>query len=273
MDLNDLTILIIGYDPYKDVWDIFFKLYEKNWKNHPKTILSTNTLTPCYPNVKVISNGIEAEWSLKVINACNEIDTKYVCLLLEDFFIGDLIDNNIIIDRLNIMADNNIKYLKLLDQRKNKKDSYKDNTYINIIMKNLEYGISLQPAIWDKTFLLELIGEKNYNAWVFELLQAKNPIQNISQIDCLEDISNPLNIIHGIVQQEYLPKSVKKLKKIGIDVRGGVRPVMNKSKYFKYKLKLLTSYNSPRFLKKPLKFIGRKIGVDFVSDRELGGIE
>jgi hypothetical protein len=271
MNLDDLTVLIIGFDPYKDVWDIFFELFNKNWKDHPRTLLSTNTLTPQYPNIEVIPNSEEAEWSMKVINACQKIETKYICLLLEDFFISSSVDNELISQRLNMMKQGNIQYLKLLDQRVNNKEIYENNEEIGIIETGLQYGISLQPAIWEKTFLLNLIGKENYNAWIFELNQVKNPIQNINGVNCLEDFSNPLHIIHGVVQQEYLPQAVRSLKKLGIDVTKGKRRIMSGKKYFKYKVKLIACFHSPIFLKKPLKRIGRLMGVDFVSDRELGG--
>ena len=50
-DDKDLSILIIGYDGYKDVWDIDIKLLNKYWSNRPKTPIY-NMVTTNNKNIK-----------------------------------------------------------------------------------------------------------------------------------------------------------------------------------------------------------------------------
>lgn len=83
---DNISLLIIGYDPYIDVWDHYFELLNKYWPDRPCTYLATNLVVPTYQNVNVIVCGEDCEWSSKVHKALKKIPTDYVVLLLEDFF-------------------------------------------------------------------------------------------------------------------------------------------------------------------------------------------
>lgn len=89
INYDNISLLIIGYDPYKDVWDHYFELLNKYWPDRPQTFLASNILMPNYENVTVIPCGEDAEWSKKVYTAIDAIPTDYVVLLLEDFSLHD----------------------------------------------------------------------------------------------------------------------------------------------------------------------------------------
>ncbi|WP_050636209.1 hypothetical protein [Candidatus Stoquefichus sp. SB1] len=268
---DDIALLIIGYDPYVDVWNHYFDLLNKYWKIRPKTYLATNSLTPVYDNVEVIPVGENAEWSKKVYVASNKIKEKYIVLLLEDFFTTTFVNNDCFVELFDIIKKNNIDYCKLLNQSKIKGICFQNYSYLHIIDKNENYGISLQPSIWNKDFLLTLLGNENYNAWIFELNQIENKIQNEKYINCIADDRNVLEITHTVVQSKYLRKAVRTFKRQKYYFNLKDREQMSLLETVKYRSKLYFSEYSPAILKKPLKGIGRLMGVDFVSDRELGG--
>lgn len=56
---------------------------------------------------------------------------------------------------------------------KNRNLYYKKRKYLHIIPENDEYSVSLQAAIWEKSFLNDLLGEGSYNTWNFELNRVK----------------------------------------------------------------------------------------------------
>ena len=268
--LNDVSLLIIGYDPYKDVWDHYFELLEKYWPERPKTYLATNELVPEYKNVTVIPAGKDAEWSKKVIVALEKIETPFVVLLLEDFFTTRPVDSSKLAELLNCMKEGNLNYCKLLNQSKIKGKIYDDKKYLRITNSDDEYGISLQPSIWRKEFLSETVGTENYNAWIFEFNQVKNKIQNRNGIDCIGDRRNVLEITHTVVQSKYLRKAVRVFKKQDYEINLSARPMLSKKDNFKYRLKrAVASKKPPKFAKNVFKKIGKLLKVDFVSDRQL----
>ena len=269
--MNDISLLIIGYDPYVDVWNHYFYLLNKYWPNRPTTYLATNVLKPEYNGVNVLQIGENAEWSFKVSKALDMIDSEYVVLLLEDFFTTYKVDEQYFINLVNIIKSNNIDYCKLLNQSKIKGEKYMHYKNLHIIPKNDGYGISLQPAIWKKTFLKDTVGDGNYNAWIFEFNQVKNKKQNSSGVNCIVDDSNPLEITHAIVQRKYLRKAVKVFKKQGYKIDISERDRLTILNNFKYNLKCIVSEYCPKKFVKLAKQIGKLMGVDFVSDRQIGG--
>lgn len=266
---NNVSLLIIGYDPYKDVWDHYFELLEKYWQDRPLTYLASNELNPQYSRVQVIPAGIDAEWSMKVITSLPHIKTEYVILLLEDFFTTSHVDNEQIDELISYMDTYKLNYCKLLNQSKIRGKKFIKKNYLRVIDSNDEYGISLQPAIWRKSFLSEVVGRENYNAWIFEFSQVRDRRQNRNGIDCIGDRRNVLKITHAVVQSKYLRKAVRVFKRQKYKINLEKRPMFSITENFKYRAKCFFSEHSPKILKPFLKKIGKKIGVDFVSDRQL----
>ena len=266
---QNVSLLIIGFDPYKDVWDHYFELLEKYWPDRPKTYLATNVLIPDYKNVTVIPAGADAEWSKKVNVALPGIDTDYVVLLLEDFFTTSPVSNQDLNELVDCMVKHKLNYCKLLNQAKIKGDVFDNKSYLRVIGDSEEYGISLQPAIWNKEFLLKTVGPENYNAWIFEFKQVKQKNQNRNGIDCIADKRNVLKITHAVVQSKYLRRAVKVFEKQNYHIDTTQRPKLSKKENFMYRLKCVVAENTPKWLVPTLKKVGKRMGVDFVSDRQL----
>ncbi len=269
--LEDVSVLIVGFDGYKDVWDRDFELMNKYWAVRPKTYLATSELDPQYKNVEVISSGPNSEWSKKVQTALNRISTPYVILMLEDFFITDYVENRKLEATIKLIEKNDIKFYQLLvqliRQTWEKGEKYKGYKYIKIIPPKKKYGINLQAAIWNREFLKEVVGKGNYNAWQFEINQLKRENLNKKKKEFLIDVRNILNITHSVVQSKYLRGAKRKLARIGIVIPETERQQLSFVNNFKYEFKLFMYSVTPRFLVKPFKSIGRLFKVDFVTDR------
>lgn len=268
---KDLAILIIGFDGYVDVWNHDIEFLNKYWAERPKTYLANSELRPNYKNVEIINAGKGSEWSRKVQIALEQIDTPYVLLLLEDFFITDYVDNERLEKIMRVIEKDNIKFyqvlVQLIKQTWERGKPYKGNKRIHIIPQNKKYGLNLQAAIWNKEFLKKTVGEGNYNAWEFEVKQLGVRNYNLKKIEYLIDDRNVLNITHAIVQSKYLRGAIKKLKSMGIVIPESERRQLNRVENFKYQFKLFMYSVTPKFLIKPFKVIGRFFKVDFVTDR------
>lgn len=268
---KDLSVLIIGYDGYKDVWDIDMYLLNKYWSNRPKTYLATSVLKPQYDGVEILAAGEKSEWSKKAYNALKEIKTKYVLLMLEDFFVSSPVDNNLVLDSLQLIKDNNIKFYQILVQliksSWEKGKPFLGNKHIKIIPQRKKYPLNLQAAIWDREFLMNAIGTDNYNAWQFEIKQISSNTINVEKIEYLIDDRNILNIEHTIVQSKYLRAPLKRLKRREPCIDFSGREVLSRKENLKYRFKLLMYSLTPQCLVKPFKKIGKLLSIDFVTDR------
>lgn len=268
----NVALLIIGFDGYKDVWDSYFYLLNKYWdKNErPKTYLLTSELTPHYDGVITIAAGKGAEWSTKTRVGVENIKEDYVVLLLEDFFTTRKVDTKKLQHVVEIMQRDNLKYCRILDQKRMYGPKYKGEKHILIIPRKDKYGICLEPGIWNKEFLREMVGTENYNPWLFEFKMLDLQLHNKDRIDTIQENSNILEITHGIVQSQYLPQCIRIFKRQGYEFDLSHRKVFSFKDNFKYRLKCFVNFHSPEWSKPFLKSIGRAIGVDFVSDRIKG---
>ncbi|HFR4093045.1 TPA: hypothetical protein ACHWJB_001758 [Streptococcus suis] len=269
-NLNNVSLLIIGYDPYEDVWNHYFELLNKYWKERPKTYLATNSLAPIYEGVTVIPAGDDAEWSKKVQKSLSLIETDYVILLLEDFFTTNFVDNNRLNDLLEIISENEIKYCKLLNQAKFRGKTFKNYNFLRVTPNSDGYAISLQPSIWDKQFLSDCVGDENYNAWIFELYKVRDYIPNKVTIDVISDDRNVLEITHAIVQSQYLRKAVRVFSRQNYLFDYTKRGIMSFSDTIRYRVKIFFAQYTPKFLWDSFKLIGRLMKVNFVSDKYKG---
>lgn len=268
---NDISLLFIGFDGYIDVWNHCFELLNEYWPIRPKTYLACSELYPTYKNIEVINAGKNSEWSKKAQIALEQIKTKYVLLMLEDFFIYDYVDNSQIAEVMQLIKENGIKFyqlsVQLIHQRLIRGKPYKNNKHIHVIRKDKKYPLNLQAAIWDKNYLKKRIGNGNYNAWMFEIKQLNFREYNAEHIDCLIDDRNICRILHTVVQSKYLPGAIKKLNKYGYYINESEREFLNKRENFKYMLKLFMYEITPNFLIRPIKMVGKLMKVDFVTDR------
>ncbi|MGN4848678.1 hypothetical protein [Bacillus cereus group sp. MYBK134-1] len=265
---NNMAIVVVSYDGYSDLWDDFFQLLNENWGNRTyPTYLVNNTKQPNYTGVKVLNCGENAQWSTRTREAIKSIQEPYICLLLEDYFIGAEVDNNQIKEAINLMEKDKLKYYKLSTFSKIKTEKYKESLHLHNIPGDLEYGVSLQAAIWDKEYLLKLIGDEDYNAWKFEIDRIRETERAKEEVlvGCVFDNRNILNICHGVAQGKYLPPAVKYFEKRGRLLNTNSRPVMTKKEYMYYCTKGIVSQIIPNKLKNGIKVFLKFFGFKFVS--------
>lgn len=260
---DDLTILIVSYDGYKDMWTDFFNCKEKNWPNCPyETVLANNQENFHFKGVRVVNCGKHAQWSTRARIALETIKTKYVCFMLEDFFISQNVDTLVVEDILSTMKSNQIRYYKLLSLSKFNTPYFNKQKGERIIPANLRYGISLMAAIWDRDYFLSIIGPGDYNPWKFEV-DRNMEILTAKETDPISGIYNErniLNICHMVVQGKYLYSAVKKMKRLGYDVNIGSRGCHSISFMIIYWLKQLVYplYNRSSTIKKIVELVGVK---------------
>lgn len=259
MTSGDLTILIVSYDGYMDMWPMFFKCMHDNWPDCPyEVVLANNEASFEFDKVRVIHCGKDAQWSTRTRKALESISSKYVCFLLEDFFISKTVKTNEIKDVLQTMDSYSVKYYKLMSLSKIKTQYFNKERGERIIPSNLKYGISLLAAIWDRNYFLDLIGKEDYNPWRFEI-DRNNEAEVADDTVCgIYNERNLLNICHMVVQGKYLPSSLKKMKNNGYNISFEARGVHSRFFEKKNRLKdvIYPIFRKSSFLMKMASFLG-----------------
>lgn len=169
---NNYTILINSCDAYDDLWFPFFSLLKKYW-NPFEVRLILNTETKSYSmdglNIECIHpQNANVPYGQRMLNVLEQISTPYVIPLLDDFFLREKIDCEMIEQIINWMEnDKSIVYFNcdntpVYEEWENEKyPGFHRIPYGNV------YTLNMQAAVW-RTQKLIKYWKANVSPWDWE---------------------------------------------------------------------------------------------------------
>ena len=169
--MKDTSVLIYSCDAYSDVWEPFFTLFYRYWEC-PYRVYIVCESKKCYvPGVTTLhANG---RWTDCIRSAVEQIPTKYVIGMCEDFFMRRKVKDQVIRNCASEMdANPNIACFNFEKEY----GWVLPSDYPNFGRKpdGGEYRQSCQPTLWRKNILLELL-QRSMNAWEWELSSGSAP--------------------------------------------------------------------------------------------------
>lgn len=186
MSYRDITFLICSCDKYEDAWHPFFELLHIFAGELPgcKFVLNTETKqfhSPHY-DVQTINTPQTATWSQRLRHVMEQIDTEFVFLLLDDFFIKSPFDHQRFQKVLQFMRDDPLVGIvniaprnipeaeaELLDDPSGDISVHggpEEQFYVRDPAAE-QIRIGFAPTIWRTGFLLSLIRDHE-DIWRFE---------------------------------------------------------------------------------------------------------
>ena len=261
--LKNLSIIVHSCDSYFDSWNPFFFLFFKYWNDIPFPVyLCTETLEYSHTKVKTILPG-KKEWSQRLIEALNAINTKYVLLLLDDYLLYKKVDSKRIIELMNVIEETTAACLRIFPAPppdaplSNKKG-------IGIINKGARYRVSTQATIWNTEILLSLL-KPDETVWQFEefgTMRSTNIAQPFLSVEA-DDINKnyPYTYIFtGIIRGRWTREAINLCKKENIQLDLNYRKAKPKwDPIFQSAYKL-----SPILIKHFLDFIYNRLVPSFI---------
>lgn len=250
-NINNLcSILVNSCDAYRTTWSPFFTLFDKYYKDCPFKVYLNTEKEKCNFNNVVTLNSNASSWSERLISCLQAIDTKYVILLLDDFFIQKNVDSEFILNSIKIMEEDekiNCIYFKKIST--NYLGDY--NSSFSIMDPSKKYALNFQASIWNRNDLLRLL-PKNGDAWFIEeqtylgeeklfLCMKKGSTKHLKN-----DVFNYLWSIktgYGVCKSKWLWNNPKLFKKENITVNFFELGFLKKSQYYKSAIKLRFSRN------------------------------
>lgn len=208
-----LEVLIMSCDSYNDTWLPFSILYNKYFPNNYKTYIVTETKICTYFDT-IKKTGA---WTKRLREALQELDSEYVLLMLDDYFIHDKVDLERIKETLRLFDDKTATFNFELNYRNAEtlrwpyfwKKQYNNQVYLN----------STQPSIHNRLKLIERL-DKDQTPWEWELTKLDSKyyffINNGKPI-----INTGYDINHkpwGIVQGKWSRETKELFDKEGIQV-------------------------------------------------------
>lgn len=268
---EELVLLVLSCDAYNDLWDDFFNLKDRFWPDcNYKWYLVTESMDYSRQGVEVIKCGKELNWAGRFRKAVNLVDTSFIGVFLEDYFITQRIDDSLISSLVEFMLKNNVSYLNMSNVFKSiinlkKKDYYAD--HLIRIPNHKRYGVTTEAAIWDKSFLLNKLGDGDYSAWQFEVDRCKEAESEDGiggLLLCDDRMSFHVSRYPVVIQGMFYPKAIKYFKTLGYNINVGERHLMPLKQVFLFRIKIL--FSNMKICKNSLKwFASTFLGVKFFT--------
>lgn len=233
---NNLTILIMAFDAYNDVWKPFEYFFRKNWSDckFPIAIATCTDEKGMEICDKVITTGDKMEWTARLHKALQEIDSPYVLMLLEDLYIDRKVDSKEIdkcIETLKSHQD--IGHLRLLPNLKYKADYCQDSSYGEYLPGQV-YRLSTHPAIWKREYLLKLT-EPIMSAWDFEYLGSQKCCDLPERVICTKKAV--IHFTNSVWRSKWTTEGVRLCKKNNIELNFSKRPQYTFTENIRVKMK------------------------------------
>ena len=163
-------ILVMSCDRYlKYTGELFHHCIEKYWSNHPEIYYCLETTdNPYYKTIH--SNYSVDKWSLRLVEALNQIDSDIVLVCPDDTFFRNKV-NDKVIKKLSAYIDNKLIGINLEPAF----DGYQVNEILTIRDSSKKWLSSMMPQLWNKNKLIELIAGRELSPRAVEKIGTNSP--------------------------------------------------------------------------------------------------
>jgi len=171
--MNDTSILVLSCDAYEDLWEPFFTLKSRYWNCDYKTYIATETKL-CEYAIALRHNYPISQWTTRIRKSLEEIPTKYVIVMCDDFFIRKKVRTDIIENCIYEMKDDIACF------------SFEQEYAPTLLSKffgfrlkpqNSEYLNTCQATLWDREKLIERLQDEQ-NPWEWEEAKVNSPYKH-----------------------------------------------------------------------------------------------
>jgi hypothetical protein len=262
---NRMSIFVSSPNSYSDIFKIFYECYKKYWSDCIyEFILSTNNQS--YKDITVINNYKDNDnWTDRTVNVIKNINTKYIMLFCDDIFIIDKVDNLKIEKILDYMDNNNINFCRLEPVKKGTR--IKEVSWLSRVSKHLPSAINLQYGIFNRNYLIELLGDGTLDAWSIEKKLNKDMLDAKNQLfeDVIACNSSVIEVVHGISKGKWYPSALKKLDEAQISYNISRDIISSQLEKRQRLFSAFSLYLTPKMRKK-IKHILSIFGFEFVTE-------
>ena len=243
---NDITILLTTCDAYADAWDPFFALWKKYWPDcaYPFVVNSeTKTCETDLFSVRTVYGGKGLTWSKRLKRCLNTLDSEFVLLCLEDYFLQSPVNTEIFCAALHTMEeDRNVGVIQFAIDIDTKYDPNTEiNTYFSPVpkyKKDFDNGrVFCVLSLYRTSYLKKLLLPQE-SPWEFErfgslrsqFLKEKVYRENGNHPRCFVYFIEPI-YGYAISRGKWLPNNQKQFAENGIEVDYSTLGVMTPEEY------------------------------------------
>ncbi len=229
-------------DAYSDLWLPFFNLFWRYWADCPWPVyLGTNRNSFSDRRVATLMAG-DGEWSYRLRFCLNRIQSDFVLLLLEDYFLDHSLSTGIISEKLAVLIALNGAQLRLfpLPAPDRKLPGHPD---LGVIHPRAAYRVSTQAAIWNRAHLLNILVDSE-SIWDFEWNATRRSRSfNVGYYGTYKPIIQYRQVVE---RGEWFRGAARYFGKQDIGCDFSVRPIMSRPRALKRSITTVARYFSLR---------------------------
>ena len=163
----DCTVLVTSCDAYRDVVGPFATLWRTYWPDCPfETVLLTET-QPSEGFDRVVCTGKGKSWCAMLVEALDQIDTPYVMMLMNDYYLVRPVDTANVLRRLEQAKRFDAANLRLVPNPPGRAPFGAAEEHLREFPKNVAYSVTCQTGFWNRAYLRG-IAARCRSAWEFE---------------------------------------------------------------------------------------------------------
>lgn len=175
--IKDCTLLLSTYDGGEDLWEGFFTSLKYQWPELDMPIVvNTETKIAKFPGYEIRTINVPKKnmaWGKRLKLVLKQIETDYILLFLEDYWLDDRVDNEYFEGSLQWLRDNpdisTFSYYPCLPGE-NIDDGQFDR--MELRPQKCEYKFNCQVAIWRKDMLIKYI-RNHEDPWEWEVYASR----------------------------------------------------------------------------------------------------
>jgi hypothetical protein len=211
----DVSAVVASYDGSADIWPGFFGLVSRFWPDLPYPLyLVSNHLAFPDQRVTALRVGDDLSWSETLARGLEGVSSRYVLLILDDFFLTAPVDTALVLRMHAAMVAKGAAYLRLVPNPK-ADTPYVDMPEIGTIVKGAPYRTSLQMAFWDRRVLLDLL-RRQESAWDFEIKGSRRSDEMNEPFLSVCDGHAAIPYRHVLVRGKFVPAAVRHFASLGV---------------------------------------------------------
>ena len=260
-NLSKLKIVINSCWAFSDMWNNIYFLYKKYWANHPELLIVSdkNENKKLFPNIMCF----EGEMTSRLLNALREIDSKYIFLSFDDYYLSKKVNVERLSQLLNEMEIKDVDYCRIFSMPKvrGKKDK---NLKYKILPLIRIYEVNFYPSIWKKEALIKVLKE-NEVIWKAEARITRRSREK--SLKCIYiNNKNIFDFVDIVRKGKYLRSGYSFIKKNGLYLSS--RPKRTIKETVHLNLRSFVANRIPVKLKNLLKKLNKGKNRVYYSDYE-----
>lgn len=220
MKSDDTEILVCSFDSYDDVWPAFFTLLFRYWPTCPYKInLLANEKSYVDCRVNTLHTRKDVDWSTSFLDALEQLDSKYVVVMMEDYFLTRSVDTHRVEGLMQVMRSMNAACIHLFPDPVPAR-ALSSHPGVGYVDPGQAFRVNLQAAAWNRATLIQLV-RPGESAWDFEVRGSERSDalpQPFLSLTCAESEAPFHYYRTGVVRGVWMPGAVRLCRREGIEL-------------------------------------------------------